>query len=235
MQSEKRSDEKQLTKAQVRAYLAANPGFLVENPDLLRALTPPRFESGDNVVDFQRFMMDRLQADMDEINAVRDALISASRSNLASQQQIHAAALAALDAVNIDHFVHTVIGDWVDMLGLDALALGLEDPSTAAGALLVNGVHVLGPGETDRVLGGETTVVLRGRVEEASSLFGPARPLVRAEALVRIEPGRSSPPGILAMGSRDADAFAPGQGTELVRFLADIVTRGLDRWLCARK
>jgi uncharacterized protein YigA (DUF484 family) len=235
VQSEKQIDGKQPTRDQVRAFLAAHPSFLVENPDLLRSLTPPRLQTGNNVVDFQRFMVDRLQEDIERMHSMRDALISASRSNLASQQQIHEAALAAMDAVNIEHFVHTITGDWVDMLGLDAVALCLETPSKAAGTLLVNGVHVLAEGETDLLLGGEDAVVLRGQVESAAAVFGPAAPLVQAEALVRIEPGRVSPAGVLAMGSRDPLAFAAGQGTELIRFLADVVQRGLDQWLDAQK
>ena len=128
MQTEQQAQQKQITRDQVRAYLAANPGFLVENSDLLRALTPPKYQTGGNVVDFQNFMVSHLQADLNRADSVRDSLIAASRSNLVSQHQVHTAALAAMDSLDFEHFVHTVTGDWVDMLGLDAVVLALETP-----------------------------------------------------------------------------------------------------------
>lgn len=234
VQTKQRATTKDITSEQVRAYLAEHPDFLVNNPDLLRHLTPPDFQSGDNVVDFQNFMVSRLQAGLDDLDDLRDFLIAASRSNLASQQQVHAAALATLDATSFEHFIHIITGDWVDMLGLDAVVLCLEEPSKAAGTLLVNGIQILESGQTDLIMGQDDAIVLRGDVDSATDVFGPAQPLIRAEALVRIDRGEINPPGLLAMGSRDADTYAPGQGTELVRFLAEVVQRGLDRWLAVQ-
>ncbi|RMF09039.1 MAG: DUF484 family protein [Alphaproteobacteria bacterium] len=234
VQSRQEPQERQISPNDVRAYLAANPGFLVENPDLLRTLTPPRYQTGSNVVDFQSFVVSNLQTALARADSLRDDLIAASRSNLASQQQVHMAVLAALDALDFDHFVHTVTGDWVDMLGLDAVALAVEAPVSDQYRNSHN-LRLLASGYIDALMGRDQAVVLRGGVLEASDVFGPAASLVRAEALVRVPPGRISPPALLAMGSRDPAAFAPGQGTELVRFLAAVVQRGLDRWLGAGK
>ena len=165
-----------------------------------------------------------------EHDGLRDGLIAASRCNLSSQQQVHAAVLAAMDALDFEHFIHTVTRDWVDMLGLDAVVLAIESPATISPGVR-DSLRLLEAGTIDAAMGHDCAVVLRGGLDNPSALFGPANPLVKAEALVRIDAGRVSPPALLALGSRDPATFAPGQGTELVRFLAAVVQRGLDRWL----
>ncbi len=69
-------------------------------------------------------------------------------------------------------------------------------------------------------MGTEDTALLRGNVEAAEEIYGPATPLIKAEALIKLEANDHNPLGVLAFGSRDEKFFTPGQGTELLRFLA---------------
>ncbi len=221
-----------LSEEQIRDYLANNPNFLVDNADLLHALTPPAYQAGGNIVDFQRYMVERLQEDVERLDQYQDALIAASRSNLASQQQVHTALLAAMDASNLDHLIHTVTNDWVDMLNVDAIALCLEgdDPTSFPAT-----IQWIEPGKIAQLMGQEGAILLRDHLTAASKdIFGPAAPLVRAEALVKLAPGTNRPSGILAMGSRDPDYYTPGQGTELLRFMGAAMERLLDQWLNTR-
>lgn len=233
MQTERRDDYLALTIEQVRDFLASHPNFLVDNADLLHALTPPRYDRGHKIVDFQHYMLDRLQQDVERLDQYRDALILASRSNLASQQQVHAALLAAMDALSFEHLAHIVTDDWVDMLNVDAVALCFEcTPGDAIDRMLPGNVQRLEPGDVARIMGREGAILLRDHLSAASrSVFGPAAGLIRAEALVRLLPGPDRPRGILAMGSRDPDYYTPGQGTELLRFTGATVERLLDQWL----
>ena len=50
--------------AEVAAYLRQHPDFLVEHPELLEVLTPPRLQRGERVVDMQQFMLKRQRAEI---------------------------------------------------------------------------------------------------------------------------------------------------------------------------
>lgn len=228
MHSEPKNRPVALSGDKVRRYLQEHPNFLIENEDLLHTLTPPRLHGGNQVVDFQRYMLERLQLDLARFDDYRTAVIAATRSNLVSQQQVHMAVLTACDALSLEHLVHVITHDWVDILDLDAVMLSVEEGDLAK----LPGVQRLKRGEIAALMGDEGAFLLRDNIPEANrDLFGPAAELVRAEALVRLAPGDCRDEAILAMGSRNPDHFAPGQGTELLRFLGAMTERLLDRWL----
>src|SRR6185437_10607714 len=81
------------TDDEVRAYLAANPDFLLRHPELLSVLTPPQLQHGK--------------------------LIGISRSNMASQSRVHGAALAVFGARSFEQLIQTVTTDLAVMLGAD--------------------------------------------------------------------------------------------------------------------
>ena len=64
-----------------------------------------------------------------------------------------------------------------------------------------------------------------------AAVFGPATRLVRSQALLRLHASRIAPVGLLAFGSRDSERFHPGQGTELLNFLARMLERLIRGWL----
>lgn len=221
--------------ADVRAYLQRHPNFLEDNSELLEFLTPPALHSGQTVSDFQRFQVERLQQILSDLGDHQDQLITATRSNLASQEKIHQAALAILDIEDLSELVHRVTRDWPVTLGVDAVAIGLETGLKPAGetAASVSGdIVALTPGWVDRLLGDDDAAILQGPdVADARMLFGPAAPLINAQALVRLQPGIDTPLGLLAFGTRDIDGFYTGQGTKLIRFLGAILERCLNKCL----
>lgn len=232
MRSEQKKDKPVIDPADVRDYLAAHPDFLIQNEDLLQGLTPPRLRNGANVTDFQQYMVERLQTDLARLDHYRDALISATRSNLVSQQQVHMAILTAFDAMSLEHFVHIVTRDWVDILDLDAVVLCVEARVPGNAIFGTAGIQLLEPDDIASLMGQENAILLRGDLSSARrDVFGPAADLVQAEALVRLAAGGTRAQGLLALGSRDPGHFAPGQGTELLRFLGAMTERMLDRWL----
>ena len=52
-----------------------------------------------------------------------------------------------------------------------------------------------------------------------------------ATGLVRMRPDGAFPGSLIALGSRLEDAFDPGQGTELIAFLAPVMERRIHRCL----
>jgi len=81
-------------------------------------------------------------------------------------------------------------------------------------------VQILETGTVDRVLGPERDVALFTDVAGDPALFGGGADLVRSAALLRLSVSRTAPAGLLCIGTRRPGRFHPGQGTELLGFLA---------------
>lgn len=181
------------------------------------------------VIDFQTEAIGRLRARVDALGEANAALLTFARGYGDAAARVHAAVLAALDAGSLEHLVHVITQDWVDMLGLDAIGLALETSPDVI-RLAPTGLQFIGPGHLGQWLDTEQDVSLR-TVEEGAPLFGPAAGLIRAEALIRLPMAAPWPRGILALGSRVPDAFEGVRGTELFTFLGAVCARCLARWL----
>ncbi|OHC74381.1 MAG: hypothetical protein A3G18_09125 [Rhodospirillales bacterium RIFCSPLOWO2_12_FULL_58_28] len=216
---------------QVADYLRRHPDFLTR-PDVLEAMTPPgRWgEEGEGVVDMQRFMLVRLREEIDNLRDCAQDLIETSRANMSSQTRTHAAVLAMLSADDFNHFLRVLSDDLPLLLDVDAVTIAFEPPARPFPDLVSPYIGDMPEGAVDHFLTAGREVVLLCNLTEDDSLFGSAGGLVRSAALARIRPGIKTPAGILALGSR-ANTFHPGQGTELVSFMARVTERCLYRWL----
>mgnify|MGYP005700407955 FL=1 len=105
----------------VGAWLRQNPSFLAEHPDLLFALTPPDHKRGDGVVDFQRFMVERQQRELDKLKEISQELLAVSRANKIVQQAVNRAVVALLAAPTFERAITTVTEDWAAILGADVV------------------------------------------------------------------------------------------------------------------
>jgi len=91
-------------------------------------------------------------------------------------------------------------------------------------------VQLLRAGMVDALLG-ERDALLRSDIQGDPALFGGAAGLVRSEALFRLHVSAHAPVGLLCIGTRRPDKFHPGQGTELLAFLARTVEKTIAAWL----
>ncbi|WP_321395221.1 DUF484 family protein [Emcibacter sp.] len=225
------SSESEISADKIRDWLKRHPDFLLENPDLLTILTPPfRPSSGDRVVDFQQVMLEKLQQQIAELKDFHGSLIDATRNNMSTQQQVHDAALALMEAEGLTELSHTLVSDWPQMLAVDVIAVCFEKGHDKQIPALPE-ARPLKKGQVDKLLGREDACLLRGDVEVLEDIFGPATELIKAEALIRIPATDHYPEGLLAFGSRDPNMFTPGQGTELLRFLEGVFGLYLQRWM----
>jgi hypothetical protein len=80
-------------------------------------------------------------------------------------------------------------------------------------------------------LGAGRNAVLMDDMLDDGTVFGAGAGLVRSAALARLQPGETTPPGLLALGSREATAFHPGLGSDLVAFLASVLEPCLHKLL----
>lgn len=217
--------------AQVANYLRQNPEFLIEHPDLLEALDPPSRSQGDSVVDLQQFMVERLRGRVEEMTEARDALVHSGRGNLAAQSRVHQAVLALLAARSFEHLIEIATTDLAVMLNLDAVTLCVERQDGPGGPVRLGGLCQLEPDSVDAILGRGRPLRLRSEIQGDPGIFGAAAGLVASEALIRLNISRATPPALLALGARRADQFHPGQGTELLAFLAAALELSVRAWL----
>lgn len=225
------------TAEDIADFLRGHPEFFSDHPEVLAGLTSSLEGSGDNVVDLQKVLLGRLRDENRRLTGSWDELIATSRTNMAGQSQIHEAILAFLEARSLEHLVHTVTADLPQILDLDAVTIcveGGEAPAVPAAA--GEDVRLLDSGMVSELLGPGRNLVLGTGGVGFAQIFGPAAPLIRSDALIRLNVRRDdsqteAPPCLLAMGSRDADKFHPGQGTELLVFLAQALERCLAAWL----
>ncbi|MFC3674606.1 DUF484 family protein [Ferrovibrio xuzhouensis] len=219
-----------LHEAEVVAWLKQHPDLLLRHPDLCDILQPPERRSGDNVVDLQRFMVQRLQGALARASNVGNELLDASRQNLSATQRVHAAVLMLLEAGNFEHMIHMATQDWTDLLEVDVISLCVEGDPERMQEIATGGVVILPNGAIDTLLGA-LPALARDQTEAAEWLYGPAASLVRSDALARLDFGPTAPQAMLALGSREADKFQPNQGTELLQFLAGVLGRSVRAWL----
>lgn len=215
---------------EVADFLRGHPDFLAQHPDILDGLTPPRIDHGSNVVDFQSFMVDRLRGDLRRVTDQQHELIAATRANLMNQNRIHAAALYLLDAQSLEHLIQTITTDLAVVLDLDVACLLVEASNQDYPRVLNSGIRVVEPGTIRRWLGRRDVILIDDTVGDPE-IFGAAAGLVRSEALIRLQVSSAAPDGLLAFGSREPEMFQPGQGTELIGFLARVMERCIRSWL----
>lgn len=227
--AEKKQISEKLDAEDVINFLRRNPDFLNQNPELYGVLTTPN-RSEDSVVDFQSLMIEKLKSSLDELKSNQGLLIDTSRNNLTTQVQVHEAIMALMDTDSLDHYSHVVTQDWPDMLHMDVIRICFEKDHKKP-APKIKEAALLPKGAVSDFLGNDDIIQLRGDVDVSEDIFGPAKSLVKAEALIRLPETDYTPPGILAFGSRDADMFYPGQGTELLRFLGASFHKCLIQWL----
>ncbi len=219
-----------LTDAAVLTYLRRNPDFLVRHPDIAGVLLPPVRAMGDGVVDLQQFIVQKLRSDISRLKLNQRKLIATSRNNLVSQGRVHAAIIALIGARSFEDFITVLTDELASLLDVDAVGFCLE--ATGDGSVAANSnVRLLPAGYIDQTLGSEA-ILLRADIAGEPEIYGEELAgLARSDALIRLHISSHAPPALLALGARRPGIFHPGQGTELISFLAETVEITTRAWL----
>ena len=116
------------------------------------------------------------------------------------------------------------------ILDVDVVTIGVERAEGPRPRLPHPGVQLLKTGTVEALLGAREAL-LRGDIHGDAALFGGGAGLVRSEALLRLHVAEHAPVGLLCIGARRPDKFHPGQGTELIAFLARTLEKTIAAWL----
>ena len=213
---------------EMRARIVDDPDLVLEDPAVMRALldrvrAEGRRSADGKVVDLRTVAMDRLEERLDRLEAAHRTVIAAAYENLAGTQQIHRAALRLLEAGTLDEFAETLAADVAGTLRLRSVALLIEGEAAPqeSGAL-----RIVPHGTIAARRGGAPSRV--GLRREAPRAHEPEAP--GSEAALALDLGEGAPLALLVLSSDDPEHLAPGQGTELLEFLAGVVERALRRW-----
>ena len=216
---------------EVESYLRDHPDFLIDHPDLANLLVPPDAKRGNGVVDLQRYMLERVRGDLSKMQVQQNEILATSRSNLTTQNRVHASILAMLGATTLEHLIEIITTDIAVHLEVDAVALGFEALDRLPAGGNRSSLRILPRGAIDRFIGGNKDIALIPDADAEIQIFGSASTLVRSQALLRLQLRRDAPVGILGFGSRTPNKFHPGQGTELLTFLGKVVELTFRGWL----
>lgn len=219
-----------LTEAEVKEYLARNPGFLQDHPDMCEVLLPPKENMGRGVADFQHYMVQRLKKDKESVLETTRDLIEVSRVNMNSVNRIHTAVLRVLEARNFVEFVQAITMDLAAILDVDVAMFVIESEGRIDPGLQASGIKTVPVGTIDQWMAGHQSV-LQDDIQGSEAIYGGAARLVRSQAVLRVDISMKTPAAVLCFGSRDPEMFRDGQGTELISFLARVVERCFRLWL----
>jgi uncharacterized protein len=211
---------------EVRAQLMAAPDAVFRDRDLLRALVAANDSAlGENVVDLRGVAMRRLEERLDRLENTHQSVVAAAYENLAGTRLIHRAVLALLAAEDESDLTLLLNGPLAEALSIDHAILvmeGGEDP---------------GPGSIRRAERGWVAHYLcpNGRETPRHVTLRPARGGIYgagfegSEACLALDLGPTRLPGLLALGVADTRHYQPGQGTDLLEFLAAVAERVVAR------
>ena len=226
----------------LRDRILAAPETILEDRDLMQALVAANDRAmGDNVIDLRGLAMQRLEGRLDRLENTHRAVIAAAYENLAGTNQVHRAVLQVLDAPDAEGLLAALAGDVARTLHVHSLRLLLEAAAAgqhdaiAPAAFPDDRLILVPPGTVDGMIAGtrgtpDRVVTLRRTLAASAVIHGPEAPLIRSEALLRLDLGSGHPPGLLVLGSEDPNMFKPGQGTDLLTFLAAVIERVIRRW-----
>ncbi|QBX33586.1 DUF484 family protein [Paracoccus liaowanqingii] len=207
----------------VRDRLLADPGAILGDRDLMRALVAAReAQAGANVIDIRGRAMEALETRLDRLETTHESVIAAAYDNLSGMAVVHRAVLGLLESADLAEFTAALHSDIAPLLRIETLRLIVEaDPSLP---LPPEAVRVP-QGSIDPIIAAGrraprgNDIVLRAALVLTRPLHGRT---IASEALLPLDLGADHPQALLLMGSADATRFLPAHGTDLLRFFAQV-------------
>lgn len=209
---------------ETRDRLLADPGVILADRDLMRALVAAReAEAGHNVIDIRGRAMEALETRLDRLESQHESVIAAAFDNQSGTAVVHRAVVGLLESADLAELVDSLQADIAPLLRIETLRLVVEADPAIPG--LPPKAVMVPEGAIGRIVAaGRRTprgddIVLRPASPLTQAMHG--RP-VASEALLPIDLGARRPRAMLLMGSADKARFMPAHGTDLLRFLAQV-------------
>lgn len=228
---------------EIRTLIAENPGIVLDDLEVVRALASAEDVSlGENVVDIRSVAFKVLETRLERFREESERFAELSQDNLERTMQTQNAVLALLEPGTFGAYCGAVAGPVAELLSVARVKLVFEGTDTgglyperlrvgATRGLISRVPSGFVSAYADREDGAGGAVVLR-EVEIADPVvYGDVSGAIRSEALIRIFSGDLGRKTLLALGSRQASHFQEGMGTDLLRFFGEAFARITLRWI----
>lgn len=204
----------------IAEYLLQHPDFLDQHPDVLAALDIPH-DSGDAISLVHR-QISSLRAQSGKYRQQLEELIEVARENERLSSRLHDLILALIEADSQDEILSTLQEQLREQFQTDAVELKLF----SASAMKQHAEQ----GEAGPALFQDFMTRRRPScgalpVGQLDYLFGDRAGETASVALIPLDAGNLE--GLLAIGSRDAERFHPGQALDFLTRLGEIVSQAL--------
>jgi uncharacterized protein YigA (DUF484 family) len=227
----------------IRKRILQDPEALLNDREVMRALIAASdSDAPANIIDLKTVVLKRLEGRLDEMEGQNSTIISAAYENIATTSQVHTAILDALEPKTFHDFLEFLRSNWAQTLNIDVARLCLEAPAIPLADMPAlqrefgPGVVFLQKDEIDYyvTLGKDhdpRPVTLRQIRKGVTKIHGVNASEVRSEALMKLDLGNGNRPGLLLLGSKNPDQFAPNMGTDLLVFYGSVFEKIMQRWL----
>ncbi len=217
----------ELPEEAVARYLEQHPEFFTHHESLLAKMAIPH-ASGTAVSLIERKLA-VLREENQQLQRKLDALVTIAQENEQLNQRIQRLIAALASATDIEEFFQLLSTLVVKEFNTDAVVVRwFELPS---GTLAQRPEFVEYDAQVftlfETVLENNQPLCGVLSTEQLKYLFAD-NPIVSA---VLLPLGTPEPQGVLAMGSRDISRFHTGMGTELLQYMAELISHSLKMWL----
>lgn len=227
----------------IRSRILQDPEALLNDREVMRALvTASDADQAANVIDLKTVVLKRLESRLEDMEGQNNTIVSAAYENMSTTSHVHRAILNVLEPKTFPEFLDFLRTTWAHSLNIDVARVCLEAPAIplkdmpALQSEFGPGVVFLQKDEIDYyiTLGKDIEarpISLRQIRKGVSKIHGILADEVRSEALMKLDLGTGNRPGLLLLGSKNPDQFAPNMGTDLLMFYGSVFEKVMQRWL----
>lgn len=220
------------TTASLRAAILERPEVVLDDPEVMATLLRSDGRENGSVVDLRGALVERLQGKLGALEETHRSVLAAAYENVAGTLAVQRAVLSLLERQDFASFISALEADLSRELSVDAAVLVLEEKTPTEGLGAVPGIAALAPGGIALYRGDVEGTTPREMVLRACAPGSPVFPGdITSEALLTLDLGEGRRRAMLALGAQDPARFSPEQGTDLLRFFAEVFERVLRRWI----
>jgi uncharacterized protein YigA (DUF484 family) len=210
-----------ISEDQVVEFLKTNTGFFIEHEELLTEISLPHNSGG--AVSLVERQISTLRNRLGDCQTQLANLLEIARENDSLNSRLHRMTVEMFDAATLDDVIDSLQNHLRDQFQADAVEVKLfsaselkkeADKGVPSPSLFAKLMHDGRPhcGSLEK--------------PQLDYLFGSQSEETGSVALVPLNGININ--GILAIGSNDSEHFHPGQGTDFLRRLGDIVTKSFE-------
>jgi hypothetical protein len=221
-------DKQPLTADDVAAFLAEQPGFFQQNPDVLEALSLNNAPEG--TISLAQRQVENLRSKSRQLHEQLHALLENAHSNTELQDRIHRLCLSLMDARNLNDLLALLISELKQEFLAEFVSVKLFTTEQRHYEISDLDDNVEQLALSDNRLSAFDTVLSKqqpicGRLTKAQKdiLFGDFAESVNSVACLPLSD--ETDVGLLAIASQDVNRFHSDMGTVYLSFLSHVVVR----------